>query len=224
MTSYTDIIKNSFLEEMGEVSLTNGFFALVSALVIGLCIFYVYKKTFSGVMYSTPFNTSLVMLCLLTTFVILAVTSNVVLSLGMVGALSIVRFRTAIKDPLDLVFLFWSIGAGIIIGAGFYILAYGGSFFIAAVLYAFTFQKERETPYILMLDLKDETAEVAALEILRNQIERIKLKSKTLANGQPELIYEIRIKEDDTAFLSELFAAEGVLNASLVSYNGELTS
>lgn len=224
MTSYTDIIKNSFLEEMGEVSLVNGFFALVSALVIGLCIFYVYKKTFKGVMYSTPFNTSLVMLCLLTTFVILAVTSNVVLSLGMVGALSIVRFRTAIKDPLDLVFLFWSIGAGIIIGAGFYILAYGGSFFIATVLYAFTFQKEKETPYILMLDLKDETAEVAAVEILRNQIERIKLKSKTLANGKPELIYEIRIKEDDTAFLSELFATDGVLNASLVSYNGELTS
>ncbi|API88764.1 DUF4956 domain-containing protein [Marinilactibacillus sp. 15R] len=224
MLSYTEIIKNSFLEEMSEFSALNAIFALISSLIIGLCIYYIYKKTFKGVMYSTPFNTSLVMLCLLTTFVILAVTTNVVLSLGMVGALSIVRFRTAIKDPLDLVFLFWSIGVGIILGAGYYVLAYGGSFFIAAVLFVFTLHKEKELSYILMLDLKNETAEVAANEVLRKQINRLKLKSKTLVNGQPELIYEVKIKENDTAFMSELFATEGVLNASLVSYNGELNA
>lgn len=224
MLSYTEIIKNSFLEEMSEFSALNAIFALISSLIIGLCIYYIYKKTFKGVMYSTPLNTSLVMLCLLTTFVILAVTTNVVLSLGMVGALSIVRFRTAIKDPLDLVFLFWSIGVGIILGAGYYVLAYGGSFFIAAVLFVFTLHKEKELSYILMLDLKNETAEVAANEVLRKQINRLKLKSKTLVNGQPELIYEVKIKENDTAFMSELFATEGVLNASLVSYNGELNA
>ncbi|GEL66593.1 DUF4956 domain-containing protein [Marinilactibacillus psychrotolerans] len=224
MLSYTEIIKNSFLEEMSEFSALNAVFALTSSLIIGLCIYFIYKKTFKGVMYSTPFNTSLVMLCLLTTFVILAVTTNVVLSLGMVGALSIVRFRTAIKDPLDLVFLFWSIGVGIILGAGYYVLAYGGSFFIAAVLFVFTLHKEKELSYILMLDLKNETAEVAANDVLRKQINRLKLKSKTLVNGQPELIYEVKIKENDTAFMSELFATEGVLNASLVSYNGELNA
>lgn len=224
MLSYTEIIKNSFLEEMSEFSALNAVFALTSSLIIGLCIYFIYKKTFKGVMYSTPFNTSLVMLCLLTTFVILAVTTNVVLSLGMVGALSIVRFRTAIKDPLDLVFLFWSIGVGIILGAGYYVLAYGGSFFIAAVLFVFTLHKEKELSYILMLDLKNETAEVVANDVLRKQINRLKLKSKTLVNGQPELIYEVKIKENDTAFMSELFATEGVLNASLVSYNGELNA
>lgn len=224
MLSYTEIIKNSFLEEMSEFSALNAAFALTSSLIIGLCIYFIYKKTFKGVMYSAPFNTSLVMLCLLTTFVILAVTTNVVLSLGMVGALSIVRFRTAIKDPLDLVFLFWSIGVGIILGAGYYVLAYGGSFFIAAVLFVFTLHKEKELSYILMLDLKNETAEVAANDVLRKQINRLKLKSKTLVNGQPELIYEVKIKENDTAFMSELFATEGVLNASLVSYNGELNA
>lgn len=224
MLSYTEIIKNSFLEEMGEFSILNALFALSSSLIIGLCIYYIYKKTFKGVMYSTPFNTSLVMLCLLTTFIILAVTSNVVLSLGMVGALSIVRFRTAIKDPLDLVFLFWSIGVGIILGAGFYILAYGGSIFIATVLFVFTLQKEKELSYILMLDLKNESAELAANEVLKKQINRLKLKSKTLVNGQPELIYEVKIKDDDTAFMSELFATDGVINASLVSYNGELNA
>ncbi|WP_080145581.1 DUF4956 domain-containing protein [Marinilactibacillus piezotolerans] len=224
MVNFSEIIKSSFVEELSEFSPLNALFALSSSLLIGLCIYYIYKKTFKGVMYSTQFNTSLVMLSLLTTFVILAVTSNVVLSLGMVGALSIVRFRTAIKDPLDLVFLFWSIGVGIILGAGFYLLAYVGSFFIAAVLLVFTMHKEKELAYILMLDLKNETAEVAATDILRQQIDRLKLKSKTLVNGQPELIYEVRIRENDTAFMSELFATEGVLNASLVSYNGELAS
>lgn len=224
MVNFSEIIKNSFVEELSEFSPLNALFALSSSLLIGLCIYYIYKKTFKGVMYSTQFNTSLVMLSLLTTFVILAVTSNVVLSLGMVGALSIVRFRTAIKDPLDLVFLFWSIGVGIILGAGFYLLAYVGSFFIAVVLLVFTMHKEKELAYILMLDLKNETAEVAATDILRQQIDRLKLKSKTLVNGQPELIYEVRIRENDTAFMSELFATEGVLNASLVSYNGELAS
>lgn len=224
MFNFTDVIKNSFLEEVGEFSVTGAVFSLLSALLIGLCIFYIYKKTFSGVMYSRQFNTSLVMLTVLTTFVILAVTSNVVLSLGMVGALSIVRFRTAIKDPLDLVFLFWAIGSGIILGAGLYILAYVGSLFIAGLLFLLTSKNELEEPFILMVDLKDETTEVAAEEILENRIDRMRLKSKTITNGQPELIYEINVKEKDTTFLSELSTLEGVLHTSLVSYNGDLTS
>lgn len=224
MFNFTDVIKNSFLEEIGEFSVGAAVFSLLSALLIGLSIFYIYKKTFSGVMYSRPFNTSLVMLTVLTTFVILAVTSNVVLSLGMVGALSIVRFRTAIKDPLDLVFLFWAIGSGIILGAGLYILAYVGSVFIAGLLFLLTSRNESEEPFILMVDLKDETTEIAAEEILGNRIDRMRLKSKTIANGQPELIYEINVKEKDTTFLSELSSLEGVLHASLVSYNGDLTS
>lgn len=218
MTTITDMLQN--LETTTNFSLTNALFSLFSALLIGMFIHFVYRKTFSGVMYSKPFNTSLVLLAILTTFVILAVTSNVVLSLGMVGALSIVRFRTAIKDPLDLVFLFWSIGVGIILGAGLYPLAYIGSLFITAVLLAFTVRKETESPYILMLDLENEQAEVSTEETLIRHFGNIRIKSKTLSDGQLEVIYEIKLKGSDTAFLNEINAVKGVKHSSLVSYNG----
>ena len=162
MTTFTDIIKNSFLEETADFSIAAASVSLLSALFIGLFIFFIYKKTYAGVMYSKPFNTSLVLLSVLTTFVILAVTSNVVLSLGMVGALSIVRFRTAIKEPLDLVFLFWSISVGIILGAGLYSLAFLGSAFITVILFVLTGKVDSSAPYILMLQLENENAELQA--------------------------------------------------------------
>lgn len=117
--TFNDIFKSSFIENVSGFSFVDSALALGSAFLVGLFIYMVYKKTYMGIMYSRPFNVSLVALTMLTTFVILAVTSNVVLSLGMVGALSIVRFRTAIKDPMDLVFLFWSLGSGIVLGARF---------------------------------------------------------------------------------------------------------
>ncbi|MDX5688987.1 DUF4956 domain-containing protein, partial [Clostridioides difficile] len=124
--TFNDIFKSSFIENVSGFSFVDSALALGSAFLVGLFIYMVYKKTYMGIMYSRPFNVSLVALTMLTTFVILAVTSNVVLSLGMVGALSIVRFRTAIKDPMDLVFLFWSLGSGIVLGAGLIPLAVRG--------------------------------------------------------------------------------------------------
>ena len=124
--TFNDIFKSSFIENVSGFSFVDSALALGSAFLVGLFIYMVYKKTYMGIMYSRPFNVSLVALTMLTTFVILAVTSNVVLSLGMVGALSIVRFRTAIKDPMDLVFLFWSLGSGIVLGAGLIPLAVMG--------------------------------------------------------------------------------------------------
>ena len=219
--SFEDILKSSFLEKVSEVSVLNSALALVAAFVLGMFIYFIYRKTFSGVMYSKPFNTSLVLLTMLTTFVILAVTSNVVLSLGMVGALSIVRFRTAIKDPLDLVFLFWAIGVGIILGAGLYPLAFLGSILIGIVLLGFVSKTTQESPYVLMLDLENETAEVTAADLLKKKFNRVRLKSKTVKKGEIELIYEIRIKNDDSTFMNELSSLKGVKNATLVSYNGE---
>ena len=220
MTTFTDIIKNSFLEETADFSIAAASVSLLSALFIGLFIFFIYKKTYAGVMYSKPFNTSLVLLSVLTTFVILAVTSNVVLSLGMVGALSIVRFRTAIKEPLDLVFLFWSISVGIILGAGLYSLAFLGSAFITVILLVLTGKVDSSTPYILMLQLENENAELQATEIIKNRFGKVIVKSKSITDGQPELIYEVKVKNNETSFMNELSAIEGVQNATLVSYNG----
>ena len=220
MTTFTDIIKNSFLEETADFSIAAASVSLLSALFIGLFIFFIYKKTYAGVMYSKPFNTSLVLLSVLTTFVILAVTSNVVLSLGMVGALSIVRFRTAIKEPLDLVFLFWSISVGIILGARLYSLAFLGSAFITVILLVLTGKVDSSAPYILMLQLENENAELQATEIIKNRFGKIIVKSKSITDGQPELIYEVKVKNNETSFMNELSAIEGVQNATLVSYNG----
>ena len=220
MTTFTDILKNSFLEQTADFSIVAAATSLLSALFIGLFIFFIYKKTYAGVMYSKPFNTSLVLLPVLTTFVILAVTSNVVLSLGMVGALSIVRFRTAIKEPLDLVFLFWSISVGIILGAGLYALAFLGSLFITAILLILTGKVDSSAPYILMLQLENENAELQATEIIKNRFGKVIVKSKSITDGQPELIYEVKVKNNETSFMNELSAIEGVQNATLVSYNG----
>ena len=220
MTTFTDILKNSFLEETADFSIAAASVSLLSALFIGLFIFFIYKKTYAGVMYSKPFNTSLVLLSVLTTFVILAVTSNVVLSLGMVGALSIVRFRTAIKEPLDLVFLFWSISVGIILGAGLYSLAFLGSAFITVILLVLTGKVDSSAPYILMLQLENENAELQATEIIKNRFGKVIVKSKSITGGQPELIYEVKVKNNETSFMNELSAIEGIQSATLVSYNG----
>lgn len=224
MFTFDDILKSSFLESTTEFSALDASLALTSSLILGMLIYMIYKKTFEGVMYSKPFNTSLVLLTMLTTLVILAVTTNVVLSLGMVGALSIVRFRTAIKDPLDLVFLFWSLGTGIILGAGMLPLALIGCLIISIVLLLFNAEKSNEMPYVLMMDLNSEKSEINSTDILTKKIKKLKLKSKTVNNGEIELIYEVRIKSSETSFINELAAVDGVKNAVLVSYNGEYSS
>ena len=139
--NFNDIFKSSFLETMTSVSILDMAIALLLAFGLGLFIFLVYKKTFNGVMYSSSFGVTLIALTMITTVVILAVTSNVVLSLGMVGALSIVRFRTAIKEPLDIAFLFWSIGVGIVLAAGMIPLAVVGSVIIGVILLVFVNKK-----------------------------------------------------------------------------------
>ena len=147
--TFKDVFKSSFLEKAVEFSIIDVALAMLLAFAIGLFIFYVYKKTFAGVMYSASFGVSIMAMTLITTLIILAVTSNLVLSLGMVGALSIVRFRTAVKEPLDIAFLFWAISAGIVIGAGLIPLGILGSVFIGTILLVFVNKKAR-TPHILL--------------------------------------------------------------------------
>ncbi len=222
--SFSDIFKSSFLESVTETSVTDMLIGMLFALVLGLFIFLVYKKTFTGVMYSTGFSLTLVGLSLVTTLVIMAVTSNVVLSLGMVGALSIVRFRTAIKEPMEIVFLFWSIASGIVVGAGMIPLAVIGSVIIGVIMIIFANRKTHENPYILVLSCKDEASEKAALETLGKSVERFMIKSKTVNAGGIEFTAEVRMKDSATSFVNRLNEIKGVSNATLVSYNGEYMS
>lgn len=219
--SFQDIFKSSFLENVTEFSLLDTCIGLAAALLVGLFIFMIYKKTLTGVLYSDGFALTLVGLSLVTTLVIMAVTSNVVLSLGMVGALSIVRFRTAIKEPVEIVFLFWSLAVGIVIGAGMIPLAIIGSAIIGVILLLFANRKIRKQPYILVVSCKDEAAEQRITEILAKVVEYYTVKSKTVNAAGIEFTAELRTKDAETAFVNRITELEGVGNATLVSYNGE---
>ncbi|MCI9643223.1 MAG: DUF4956 domain-containing protein [Oscillibacter sp.] len=219
--TFQDIFKSSFLENVASVSLLDMGLALILAFGLGLFIFLVYKKTFTGVMYSSSFGVTLVALTMITTMVILAVTSNVVLSLGMVGALSIVRFRTAIKEPLDIAFLFWSIAVGIVLAAGLIPLAVFGSVVIGFMLLVFVNRKSRCDPYIAVLQCDGQESEARAEDFLRQNTWRCVVKSKTVQKDAVELNLEIRLKDENTSFVNALTDLPGVRSAVLVSYNGD---
>ena len=219
--TFQDIFKSSFLENIAEISVLDMALTLALAFGIGLFIFFVYKKTYRGVMYSASFGVTLIALTMITSQVILAVTSNVVLSLGMVGALSIVRFRTAIKEPLDIAFLFWSIAVGIILAAGMIPLAVVGSVIIGVILLVFVNKKPHKSPYILVLSCTDHEAETAAMNFITAQTERCVVKSKSARDGLVELNMELRLKDENTDFINALSAMNGVGSAALVSYNGD---
>lgn len=222
--TFSDIFKSSFLESVTEFSVIDTLIGMLFAVVIGLFIFMIYKKTFSGIMYSMGFAMTLVGLSLVTTLVIMAVTSNVVLSLGMVGALSIVRFRTAIKEPMEIVFLFWALAAGIVIGAGMIPLAVIGSVIIGLILVVFANQKTNETPYILIVNCADEKAEESALDIIGKSTEKHIVKAKTVNDAGIELTAEVRLKDAATSFVNRINEISGVSGATLVTFNGEYMS
>ena len=198
--TFSDIFKSSFLANVTAVSMFDMVLALLLAFGVGVFIYLIYKKTYTGVMYSSSFGVTLVALTMITTLVILAVTSNVVLSLGMVGALSIVRFRTAIKEPLDIAFLFWSIAAGIVLAAGMIPLAVLGS---------------------VLIDCDGHDSEEKAAAFLKEHADKCTVKSKTARKGSVELSIEIRLRDDNTDFVNALADIEGVNSAVLVSYNGD---
>ena len=219
--TFNDIFKSSFLESVTEFSVVDTLIGLAFALVIGLYIFMVYKKTLTGVLYSESFALTLVGLSCVTALVIMAVTSNVVLSLGMVGALSIVRFRAAIKEPIEIVFLFWAIAAGIVVGAGMIPLAVIGSAIIGLILIFFAGRKTHDRPYILVLNCTNEAAEAAARDLVKASYSRFVIKSKVVNAAGIELTAEVRVREAETAFVNRVNDLPDVTNASLVSYNGD---
>lgn len=221
--TFNDIFKSSFLEQVESFAPLDMVIALVLALALGLFILLIYRKTFTGVMYSASFGLSLMALTLITTLVIMAVTSNVVLSLGMVGALSIVRFRAAIKEPLDIAFLFWAIAAGIVLGAGLLPLAVFGSLFIGVILLAFANRRSGYTPYLLVVTCGNES-EQPVMQAVQQEAQKYQLKSKTVSPDGMELTVEVRLPGDSSQLVNEAAALPGVRSAVLVSYNGEYMS
>lgn len=219
--TFNDIFKSSFLENVTAISIFDMILTILLSFGIGMFIFLVYKKTYRGVMYSAGFGTTLIALTMITSMVILAVTSNVVLSLGMVGALSIVRFRTAIKDPLDIAFLFWALAAGIILAAGMIPLAVIGSVCIGIVLLVFVNRRSNFNPYMLVLSCADHDVEVKAKEFIAKNVTGSTVKSKSAVKGAVELNIEVRLKEDDTDFINILSEMPGINNVVIVSYNGD---
>ena len=222
--TFQDIFKSSFLENVNAIPVLDMVLAMVLAFAVGLFIFFIYKKCYAGVMYSASFGVTLIGLTMVTALVILAVTSNIVLSLGMVGALSIVRFRTAIKEPSDIVFLFWAIAAGIVLAAGLIPLAVFGSLLIGLILLIFSQHKSFEKPYILVIHCADSDAEKASCKMVEQYVKKLSLKSKSVAPGCIELNYEVRLKDADTDFINELAELPGVSHTVMVSYNGDYMS
>ena len=219
--TFQDIFKSSYLDSFSSFSLVDTLLALAAAFLIGLFIYFVYRKTYSGVLYSRSFNVSLIAILMVTALVIQGVTSNVVLSLGMVGALSIVRFRTAVKDPMDLVFLFWAIGEGILCGASLLPLAILGCPIIGIFLLVFANRQQAESPYLLIVHLAESGMEGQIEGLLAKQVKRMALKSKTVTGGQgKELIYEICPSSTDSGFVDEISRMQGVESAVMVSYDG----
>lgn len=219
MTTFADIFKKSFLQGTTvDLSVNNILMSLISAFLCSMIIYFLYRKFYRGVIYNNSFNILLVLVSLITTFIVITISSNVVLSLGMVGALSIVRFRTAVKDPLDVGFLFWSISIGITCGAGLYVLSFLCTFVIAIIYILLVLHKDTVRVYLLILKFNNEANEDIQ-RILKN-VKHV-LKNKTVLKGKTELTIEIKTKIDNTSFVTLLSDLEGVYSASLIEYTGD---
>lgn len=197
--------------------------SLVVSLLLGLWIYFVYKKTFAGVVYSRSFNLSLVMLTMVSALVLMMISSNMALSLGMVGALSIVRFRTAIKDPIDTVFMFWAVGEGLAVGAGFLDVGLIGGVVIGLLLLVVTGIKgSQASPFLLILHYDEHASQ--QIKGMVKQLPRARIKSKTVQRDGIELTVELRIRESDVDFVDEFLRVQGVYDATLVAHQGDLLS
>lgn len=224
-TNFSDIVKNSVLESFStDISITHILLTMGISFLIGLFIYFLYKRVFSGVLYSKSFNISLVGMVLVTSMVIIAINSNLVLSLGMVGALSIVRFRTPIKDPTDLIFLFWAAAAGIVTGAGFYTLSIIGSIIVGIVMFLFIKGSSFETPYLLVVNAQGDEAEKTVNSKLDSLVKRHNVRQKTITADNIEMTIEVRLKNNEPTFVNEISRISGVKNAVLISYNGDYVS
>lgn len=220
MTNFVDILKKSFLEngQMADLSIVSILMSLTSAFICAMIIYYIYRKYYRGIVYSSSFNVLLVLVSIVTAFIVMTISSNILLSLGMVGALSIVRFRTAVKDPLDVGFLFFAVAVGITSGAGLYIMSFISTVFIS-LIYVLLVQVKTITKVYLLIIKFDGKVNEDVQKVIRPL--KPQLKNKTTIKETIELTLEVRLKGENTAFMSQLTAVEGVSSAVLVEYTGD---
>lgn len=218
--TFDDVINDDFTNQFAanQLDLGRAAVSVGISIVIGLLIYIVYKKTFKGVVYSASFAMSLVLMTVITTVIIVTISSNVVLSLGMVGALSIVRFRAAIKDPVDIMYLFWGITAGIVTGAQQYYFAVGASIIIAVLCIVLHKVTGRANTYLLIVRYNRQCANM--IDSLVSQT-GAKVRNQTAASGYMELTAELRENQLPERLIERLSQKEGVESAVLVNYNGE---
>lgn len=219
MTTFSDIFKKGFLNDASmDLDFYNVIMSLLAAYVCGMIIYFVYKYFYKGVLYSHNFNILLVLVSMITAFIVLTISSNIVLSLGMVGALSIVRFRTAVKDPLDVGFLFFSISIGITCGASLYLMSFVCTIFISLIYILMV--KVRTDAHVYLLIVKyDHKAGEDVLKVLSDM--RYSLKNKTIFKDDIELTIEMKLKSDNTEFVSAISRVDGVHSAALINYTGD---
>lgn len=217
---FKDLFKKSVLhlESFGTVSYIDIILGLACSFGIGMFIYWIYKRYFRGVVYSYNYNVSFVLMTMITTLIIMTISTNIILSLGMVGALSIVRFRTAVKDPLDIVYMFWAISAGIATGAKMYPLSIIGSLVFGLVIAWLSKKKTKHEAYLLIIRHTEEATD--ELRVLLQKL-NTKLKSKSVRNGFTEVTLEINIVDDNTAFMKIIDNIQGVQTCSLVNYTGD---
>lgn len=218
MTNFSDIFKKGFLQETGNLTMDGFMMSMLAAFICGMIVYFVYRKFFKGVIYNNNFNILLVLTSMVTCFIVIVISSNVVLSLGMVGALSIVRYRTAVKDPLDVGFLFWTVAVGVTCGAGLYIISLLGTIFISIIYILLVKIRSRKRVYILIVKYINEAGKAVMREI--ESVNKV-LKNKTTSKGYTELTYEVRLNGDNTAFVTNLSEIEGVENAVIVEFTGD---
>ena len=225
-TNFSDVFKDNFLSGFSlstqNLTLPNVLISLGIAFLLGMVIYFIYKKTYRGVLYSHSFNLSLIMLSMVTTLVIMCISSAPALSLGMVGALSIVRFRTAVKDPMDTVYMFWAIAVGITVGANFILFSIIGTLVIAVILLVLSFTSNQAGQNYLLVVHYDDRYAKEVTNAVNKMVPRYRLKSKTATRNGVEMTLELRLQGNRSNIVDNLLGIPGVMDATLVAFQNEI--
>ena len=218
--TWNDFIQNTDFFT-ADLSVTSIAYTLLFSFALGLFIFFIYRVSYKGVMYSKTFNVTLIAMSMITSSIILAITSNIILSLGMVGALSIVRFRTAIKDPIDVAYLFWAVGMGIVSGAGLWMLALISSVVIGIILFVFSKISDVKTPSLLVVSYQTEETNDLVFNLIESEVNSYRLKSKVFNGENYELTVEIRERQKTASLVNKIGGIKNVNSAALLGYDGD---
>jgi uncharacterized membrane protein YhiD involved in acid resistance len=218
--TWQDFLRNTDFSTT-DLSVMSIALTLLFSFTLGLFIFFIYRASYKGVMYSKTFNVTLIAMSMITSSIILAITSNIILSLGMVGALSIVRFRAAVKDPIDIAYLFWAVGVGIVSGAGLLKLALISTAVIGIILFVFSKISDVKTPYLLVISYRTEETNDLVFKLIEREVKNYRLKSKVFNGENYELTVEIRERKKTASLVNMIGGINHVSSVALLGYDGD---